>query len=156
MKYKITFFLFAYFFLNNVCYARVGGTINDFRDNFSTPRNLVEKASLLVTRDPERGNFLYQFNSITGKFTILVLANEKNRILKQRLALPVKDKIDDKFLFDFIKESVHRSNSNVSQIVDFIKHCWQENLLPSEKYFFGYKVKIHSFEAEFGTIEISK
>jgi hypothetical protein len=142
--------------LNNVCFARVGGSIKNFRDNFSTPKSLVEKSPILVTRDPERGNFLYQFNSITGKFTLLILANEKNRISKQKLSLPVKDKIDDRFLFDFIKESVHRNDSDVSKIVDFIKHCWQENLLPSEKYFFGYKVSVYSFEAEFGTIEISR
>jgi len=156
MKYKIMFFLLAYFFLYNVCFARINGTVKDFRGNFSAKNGLVEKAPILVTRDPERGNFLYQFNSITGKFTLLILANEKDRILKQKLTLPVKDKIDDEFLFNFIKESVCRNDSDVRKIADFIKNCWKDNLLPSEKYFFGFKVIVYSFEAEFGTIEISK
>lgn len=84
------------------------------------------------------------------------ISRYKQRISKQKLSLPVLDKIDEEFLSAFIKESTRVSVSNVKEIVDFIKISWQENLLPRENKFFGYTVFLKPVESGFASVEITR
>jgi len=75
MKYRIIICLLACIFSANMCFARVGGSLDDFRKHFAIPKVLVEKSAVLITQNPDSGQSLYQFDSIVGRFTCFILAD---------------------------------------------------------------------------------